>query len=128
MTHYQQEPDKNVPIDSQASGEDPKTPASGNKLRTTQRIKDALAATPGGAELDEYFGITTGDPQQPEEEAEESEELLNRLRTIGNEDTASLEALMDNIARHVDGSEVDPEALRALMRGPSRDTKSRGEG
>jgi len=55
-------------------------PVIGADLRLKQQVSEALEAIPGGDKLDKYFGITTGNPEQPLEEAKNSENLIEGLR------------------------------------------------
>ncbi len=121
------ESDKNVPLNSQALDQGLEQPEIGQDLRTKHKIHEALANSPGGKKLDEYFGISTGTPQQPVEEAQETDSLLARLHgaQVGS---ADLRSLLNEISIHATHSGVDPDALRALMRGSKKTTKSGDEG
>jgi hypothetical protein len=89
----------------------------GSSLLLKQQVIDALSFIPGGAELDKYFGITSGKPVQPEDEAARSEELIRGLRDA-SEGKTPLPELLQKLALHNAQSQVDPDALRALMRSP----------
>lgn len=86
---------------------DPKSEA----LRNT--VLDALAKAPGGERLDAYFGISSGNPKAPSEEAIESDLLINKLREVSI-NTADMSSILGDITRHVNQSGADPDILRAL--------------
>jgi hypothetical protein len=90
-------------------------PLRGASLRTTERILDVLRAVPGGAEVDEYYGISSGVPKQSAEEAARGEELVAGLKAF-SEGQGDFSALFGQIKDHNEKSEIDPELLRALVR------------
>jgi hypothetical protein len=90
-------------------------PLRGASLRATERILDVLRAVPGGAEVDEYYGVSSGVPKQSAEEAARGEELVAGLSAF-SEGQGDFSALFDQIQRHNETSEIDPELLRSLMR------------
>lgn len=94
-------------------------PRVGEELRLKQQVSDALESIPGGDMLDKYFGITTGSPEQSVDEARNSESLIQDLRDTSLGET-SLSDLFGKISEHNTASGVDPEALRALMRGSTK--------
>lgn len=95
-------------------------PATGGDIRIAQKVTDALAAIPGGAQLDRYFGVSSGVPEQPIAEGQESDALLKRLRDATQSPEVGLLSLLGDIGKHVDTSGADPDALRALMRRPGK--------
>jgi hypothetical protein len=90
-------------------------PRQGASLRNSERISDALRAVPGGAEVDEYYGISGGVPKQSAEEAARGEELVAGRKAF-SEGQADFSALFGEIRDHNEKSEIDPELLRSLMR------------
>lgn len=108
-----------LPDESEVSIEGEATvPSSSQDLRLSQQIGDALAAVPGGEQLAAYFGIGGEQPQQPPQEAIESAQLIDGLRSAGPGD--DLSGLLQRIMNHADNSGADPDALRALMRGATK--------
>ena len=97
-----------------------KTPASPPQAETALRLKqqvvDALSTVAEGEMINRYFGITSGLPEQPPEEAQKGEEIVEQLRQVTDE-KADLSQLLEKISHHNAASGLDPEALRALMRG-----------
>ena len=102
--------EQNPPANSDLAG--PK----GEELRLHQRVTDTLARTPGGDSLDKFFGITTGKPEQSDEDRQNSDALIRELQAISNGESLDLTALVTGMSKHVADSAVDPDALRALMR------------
>lgn len=105
--------------------EELQAPLTSDELRTKQRVSDALDATSSGKKLDEYFGITSGIPDQSEGEARESSKLMQELREVtstGN--TTDLADLLSKIAEHTNNSGADPDALRELIKGARRPKES----
>lgn len=98
-----------------SSQEQPVTPDKSQALRGKQQIKDALAQVTGGAELDEYLGISSGKPLQPPSEAADSVALIDELRQTSEED-GDMSDLLTRIATHANSSGADPDTIRALMR------------
>lgn len=101
-------------------------PATGCDLRLKQQVADALAASPGGAELDAYFGISSGNPAQSTVEADESDTLLRRLQTASQGQGGDPASLLGDIFKHADGSGADADALRALMCGSRKPKTNNG--
>lgn len=106
----------------------PRNPGPGKTLRMKQIISDALAQNPHGEEIDKYFGISTGRPEQSLEEAERAEYLLGKLRDLATSKSVDSKGMLRQIADHVDGSGFDANALRALMRGSKKPAKEPEEG
>ena len=94
------------------------SPLIGNDLRLKAIVSNVLATTPGGEKLDQYFGISSGAPEQPAAEAAESDALIAGLQKGGD-----LSALFGKISKHVSNSDIDPDALRALMRSSKKQGK-----
>jgi hypothetical protein len=91
-------------------------PQAGADLRLKQQVSDALSTVAEGEIIDQYFGITSGLPQQSPHEAQRGEEIVEALRQVAD-GNADLSQLFGKISAHNPASGLDPEALRALMRG-----------
>ena len=116
MTPDQAQPE-NDPASKQGSLDEViNSPATGPDLRVMRQVADALSAISDGEQLDRYFGISSGIPEQPPEEAARSDELIARLREATKGPSEDLSSLLDDIARHTGSSGADPDALRALRR------------
>ena len=67
---------------------------------------------PVGAEVDEYYGITSGRPKQSPEEGARGEHLIAARKPF-SEGQPYLSPLFGEIQDHDERSEIDPELLRA---------------
>ena len=84
-----------------------------------------MRTTPGGEALDTYFGISTRNPQQPESEAARSDDLLKQLRAATKPSTGTnIYGILKGLSDQSGAAGVDPDALRALMKGAR---KSKGK-
>ena len=81
-----------------------------------QQVADALAAIPGGANLEEYFGTSGQVPQQPAAESRRSRAIIDRLRNVSAGRPCDMRQLFKDVSGHVAASGADPDTLRALMR------------
>lgn len=79
-------------------------------------VLEVIATTPGGKAIDAYFGISSGKPEQSKAEAAESDGLIEDLRKESQTGGRGMPSLLGRISAHSDSSEIDAEALRALMR------------
>jgi hypothetical protein len=124
MSQQQNLSDIQKPSDN-TLGECASSPSEAKDLRVNQQIRDALSAIPGGDNLDRYFGISSGEPQQPKQEARIADQLIDELRE-GSSTGGDLGDLLKRISIHADNSGADPDALRALMRGSRKGQPKEG--
>jgi hypothetical protein len=108
-----EEANPQVPAPSPSPAES-SAPGGGAELRLNQLVLDALSKVPGGKQLDDFFGISSGVPQQPSAEAAEGERLIKGLKAV-SEGGLDLSSLLGPIAKHTEEAELDPDLLRSLM-------------
>ena len=81
-----------------------------------ERAQSALRSIPGGSALDDYFGLTTGKPKQPRQEARRTLTSLTGL--LRAETPAVAAAALAEISKVAGSSGANVDALRALRRRP----------
>ena len=96
------------------AGDEVTLPGSGKVFQLKQQVVDALASSPGGKELDEYFGVSSGTPKQSVTETARSDELLQKLKSVTLGESTDLTLLLGAIGDHVDGSEVNPRCTSGV--------------
>ena len=86
-------------------------------------VRNALAKIRKGSELDRYFGISSGKPKQPDEEACSTAVLLREIENPSRRglDLIALRELM--VLASTCGA--NPDSLRALTRSPTVAKKPR---
>jgi len=89
-------------------------------LRFKQQVSHVLAGQPDGHDLDKYYGITTGNPEQTKQEQQDSDALIDKLKglAMGEENLADI--IRDALAKD-STSKTNAEALRALIEGPKKE-------
>lgn len=92
--------------------------APGLDLRTEQKLNDALRTIPESKQIDAFFGISGGNPEQSPGDSLRATEMLEQIRALGAESTdVNVEALLAKIGLHSNNPERPTDGLRSLMYG-----------